>query len=119
MPLRIIVCGGREYRDYPAIRKALDLLHARHAITEVVHGGAFGADRLGGAWAEENGIPVRMFLADWHKHGKSAGHLRNRQMLLEARPDLVVAFPGGRGTANMIENATKEGVRVWEPYRKK
>ena len=115
MSNRILVCGGRDYTNYAAIREALDSLHSRHGVGEVIHGGAYGADRLGGAWAEANGIPVRVFPADWEKHGRSAGHIRNRQMLFKGLPHLVVAFPGGRGTANMIENARKEGVKVWQP----
>jgi len=52
------------------------------------------------------------FPADWSRHGKSAGPIRNRQMLIEGRPDIVVAFPGGKGTANMIKQAVEAGVKV-------
>lgn len=112
----MLVCGGRDYGDVARLNTALEALHGRRRITMVIEGGAWGADRLASAWAQQHGIEVRTFPADWEKHGKSAGHRRNRQMLLEGLPNLVVAFPGGRGTANMIENARKEGVKVWQPY---
>jgi hypothetical protein len=56
--------------------------------------------------------PVSTFFAAWHEHGRGAGPIRNRQMLEEGRPDLVVAFPGGHGTAGMIKLALKAGVPV-------
>ena len=52
------------------------------------------------------------FPAEWKKHGKAAGPIRNRKMLQDGKPDLVLAFPGGRGTANMVELATDAGIRV-------
>jgi hypothetical protein len=117
--MRVLACGGRDFRDYTMHDKALDLLHSRRPVTCLIHGGAAGADALSGAWAEERGIQVLVFYADWDKHGRAAGHLRNRRMLMEGHPELVVAFPGGRGTANMIENATKEGTKVWQPYARR
>jgi UDP-N-acetylmuramoylalanine-D-glutamate ligase len=59
-------------------------------------------------------IPVETYEADWDTHGKAAGPIRNKRMLDEGKPDLVVAFPGGRGTANMISQARKAGVEVIE-----
>lgn len=69
---------------------------------------------MGGRYAEERGIPVRAFPADWTTHGKAAGPIRNSQMLKDGQPDLVVAFlgPNSRGTANMISQAEKAGVPV-------
>ena len=52
-----------------------------------------------------NGVVVEEFKADWDKFGRAAGPIRNAQMLREGKPDLVVAFPGGRGTANMVAQA--------------
>lgn len=60
--------------------------------------------------------PVRAFPADWHRDGKAAGPIRNRRMLLEGMPDLVVAFPGGRGTADMVRRARAAGIEVVEPF---
>jgi hypothetical protein len=60
-----------------------------------------------------------VFYADWDKHGRAAGPIRNQQMLDEGKPDLVVAFllPQGSGTLDMIRRTEKAGieVRVIEP----
>lgn len=113
--LRLIVCGGRDYRDGAAIFDALDRVHARFGIACIIEGGASGADRMAYNWARWRGVEVVEFLADWDAHGRSAGPRRNRQMLNEGRPNGVVAFPGGRGTADMIGAAGALGIPVWEP----
>jgi hypothetical protein len=69
---------------------------------------------LAGKWAAYNGIPIAEFPAQWDLHGKRAGYLRNKQMLEEGQPDLVVAFPGGRGTADMVRQSREAGVPVIE-----
>lgn len=68
---------------------------------------------MAGEFGKWKGIPVRVFPADWETHGRAAGHIRNRQMLVEGKPDIVVAFAGGRGTQNMINQARKAGVTVF------
>lgn len=75
-----------------------------------------GADILGGRYGEENKLSVLRFPAQWSKFGKSAGPIRNRQMLRDGAPDLVVAFlaPNSRGTKDMINAAKKAGVPVKE-----
>ena len=88
----------------------------RSAITLIIHGGASGADRLAGAWANQNGVNVVEYKARWKQFGKGAGPIRNRQMLDEGKPDLVVAFKGDRGTANMIKQADDRGVKVIECF---
>ena len=106
--MKILVCGGRDYSDWDS----LDVILCAHKPTLIIHGGARGADSLAGWWARCRLVPVRVFPADWSKYGKAAGIIRNKQMLDEGKPDLVIAFPGGRGTANMIEQAKAAGVRV-------
>lgn len=59
-------------------------------------------------------VPVIVYHADWNAHGRSAGPIRNAKMLAEGKPDLVVAFPGGKGTAHMVGIARKAGVPVVE-----
>jgi hypothetical protein len=113
--MRLLVCGGRAFAAGYEIRRALDWAHARSAITLIIEGGAPGADRLGREWAQAMHIPVRTFPALWGSLGRRAGPVRNRQMLAEGLPDEVVAFPGGRGTADMIEAAFSVGVPVWQP----
>lgn len=111
-----LICGGRDYDDGPAIARALDALHAKCGITRIIEGGALGVDAHARMWAQVRGIDVRTFYADWQTHGRRAGPLRNARMLDEGRPDGVVAFPGGRGTADMIRQALTAGLKVWRPY---
>jgi len=112
-----LVCGGRDYADRERVREILDDIHALTPITTLVHGAAPGADSLAFEWAIANNIPARSFPADWQKHGKAAGPIRNQQMLDEGRPDIVVAFPGGRGTADMVTRSRAHGAspqRIYE-----
>ncbi len=108
---RVLVCGGRDYSDYSALCAALDhLLSARLPNVVIIHGAAPGADSLAGQYAVDRGLACEAFPADWQTHGRAAGPIRNARMLAEGKPDAVVAFPGGRGTANMIAQA--EAARV-------
>ena len=108
--MRTIIAGSRTFDDYPAMYYAMK--SCPFQITEVVSGNAAGADRLGETWAWYNRIPVTMFKPDWDKFGKSAGVRRNRQMAEYA--DALVAFWDGssKGTAHMIQEATKQGLVV-------
>lgn len=111
--MRLLVCGGRDYTDAKALHARLDaLVKERGRVSVLIHGAARGADSLASTWAEANGIPTLPFPADWSTYGKSAGAIRNSQMLTEGQPDLVVAFPGGAGTANMVRQARDARVRV-------
>ena len=112
-PLRIIICGGRDYEDYNALRRYMDKFHWNTPVGEVIQGGARGADTIASAWALTRGIPCTEVVADWESHGKAAGVIRNRAMA-DLRPDAVVAFPGGKGTAMMVNLARRRGVRVYE-----
>ena len=109
--VKVLVCGGRTWNDRGSVSRVLSLLRP----TEVIHGAASGADQLARDWALHNQVLIRQFPADWAKHGKAAGPMRNQRMLDESKPDVVVAFPGGRGTADMVRRAKAAGVRVMEP----
>jgi hypothetical protein len=104
--VKVLVCGGRNYIDIPSVSRILDGLKP----TEIIHGGAPGADAIADMWAMANKIPVSMYKAKWEKYGRAAGPRRNQQMLEEAKPDVVVAFPGGKGTADMVRRAKKAGI---------
>lgn len=117
--LRVLVCGGRDLRDAKGMWHHLDRLHADRGVAVLIHGGAVGADSLAGRWAAERGIDLTVFPANWQRHGTAAGPIRNARMLAEGKPDAVIAFPGGRGTANMIAQARKAGVPVWQPMEGK
>jgi hypothetical protein len=110
--LKVLVCGGRNFDDSLTLGSWLGGIHKRQGIALLIEGGARGADFMARKFAEWAGIPVRTFPADWDAHGKAAGPIRNQQMLDEGKPDIVVAFEGGRGTADMIDRAEKAGVRV-------
>lgn len=103
-----LVCGGRDYRNKANLFSFLDSLE----IEAVIHGGADGADRLAGEWAIARKVPEIIVPAQWNGFGKSAGILRNQWMLKFTKVDTVIAFPGGRGTADMVKQATKAGLTV-------
>jgi hypothetical protein len=128
----IIVCGGRSYGSVPSgvpadtykhhvvqaeqervrLDQILDAAVKRLGLREIAVGDATGADALAAAYAEQRGIPFRVFVADWQGQGKTAGPLRNRRMLEESLPSAVIAFPGSKGTRNMCDIAERAGVRV-------
>ena len=110
--MRILVCGGREFDNWERIDTELGFYAATSGIETIIQGGAKGADFLAKAWAKYKGIPVDEWPADWKAHGKAAGGIRNQKMLDEGRPNIVLAFPGGRGTADMTSRAQRAGVRV-------
>jgi len=108
----VLVCGGRAFTDADTVDRWLSMLKTRPSL--IVHGGAGGVDTLAHLWAKENGIDVRPYPADWSKLGPKAGPVRNQRMLDEGKPNLVLAFEGGRGTADMVRRARKAGVPVIE-----
>lgn len=110
--MKVLVCGGRDYHDYVSLAKLLDWFRQTRGVDVLIHGGANGADSLAGDWAHSHGIPVEVYYAKWDLHGRSAGIIRNVTMLKDARPDVVIAFAGGRGTADMIRRSRDAGVRV-------
>jgi hypothetical protein len=95
--LRALVCGGRDFADRDLAFGCLDRFHATHPIKCVIHGAARGADTLGAEWATARGVPVEPYPADWKRHGRAAGPIRNAAMLANGKPAVVVAFPGGQG----------------------
>ena len=115
MSLRIAVTGGRNYNDKKSIFEALDnLQEKRGIISEIAHGMAKGADTISGEWAKKKGITEIRFPARWDLYGRSAGPIRNRELLESAQPDLLLAFPGGRGTADMVSAARSQSIEVVE-----
>lgn len=110
--MRLLVCGGRKFSDRDGMYKVLD---SYEGVEVLINGKAPGADSLAREWAVERGIEPEDYPADWDRYGKrSAGVIRNWQMLREGKPDLVVAFPGpdSKGTWHMVDIARKAGVEV-------
>lgn len=113
--MRLLVCGGRDFEDreltYELISKTLGSDEKEHHV--IIHGGAKGADTLAGDYAKENGLACEVYHAEWERFGKAAGAKRNRRMLVEGKPNAVLAMPGGRGTANMVKQTKSYGVPVY------
>ena len=125
---RVLVCGGRDYADRERVRMAMRRLYERGTLV-VIHGAAPGADTMAAeewrAIIREDHARVRAasggkrnsdlaaegWPADWKRLGRAAGPIRNAHMITR-KPDVVIAFPGGRGTADMIARATAAGIPV-------
>lgn len=91
------------------MRQVLD----EYPIELLINGAARGADLLSSMWAQNTGTPYAEVPALWAAFGKSAGHMRNRVMIEQFSPiDLVIAFPGGAGTASMVKIARSLDVAV-------
>ena len=138
--LRVLVCGGRKFgfsaslhtRHTPAFHRAIDDDVRDHELlcdtlgamigdlVCIVHGGASSADTLAGRWARRYGVPEHVFKANWYPNGRaggldrSAGPRRNQLMLAEGKPDLVIGFRGGKGTADMLTAARAADIEVRE-----
>jgi hypothetical protein len=111
-PRVVLVCGGRHYADAGKVNATLSALRPRP--TKIITGDARGADALAYLWAWDHGVEYEGFPADWRNFGKAAGPLRNSQMLNAEKVDLVVAFPGGAGTADMVAKARAKNIPVQE-----
>lgn len=136
--MRVLVCGGRDFGEMPkgyaqedydihrertdhqvmALCETLDILDVDRRISVLIHGACrTGADRHANAWAQRKMKPIEAYPAVWRVDGKidkSAGPRRNQRMIDVGRPQLVVAFSGGRGTADMVSRAKKAGIEVIE-----
>lgn len=112
--MKVLVCGGRGWRDGEFVERVLDrVLANRGPIERLIHGDAHGADQLAGAWARKHGVLEWDFLPEWHRVEAPDAAARNQRMI-EASPDLVIAFPGGAGTADMLKRVRDAGIEVVE-----
>ncbi len=109
--MRILVCGGRAYENYEHVQRVLDGLLQQHPKFTLVEGGAHGADTLARTWAQNRNLTFETYIANWQRDGRAAGPIRN-ELMLSTGIDLVVAFPGGRGTNHMVSIAQRDGVPV-------
>lgn len=127
--VRVLICGGRNYADHAAVDKLMqDVITRFGPIACVIHGAATGADTLGMEWALTHNIGHAPYPADWtdlthtdalirvRRDGKRydarAGFRRNQRMIDEGKPNIVVALPGGNGTADMVARARKAGLEI-------
>lgn len=115
--MRVLVTGGREFADGEFLFRRLDAMHVQRRIMKVIHGGAKGADALAADWAKKKGINGEPYYADWRLYGKMAGFRRNQKMIERGKPDVIVAFPGGSGTRDMVRRGEIFGIPVLKCYR--
>lgn len=106
--MRILVTGGRNYTDRCTVWRMLGALNPE---TTIIHGGCSGADTLADEAARYYGMSIEVFAAEWDEHGKAAGPIRNQKMI-DADPDLVIAFRGGRGTRDTLRRARDAGIPI-------
>ena len=128
---KLLVCGGRHFgwKELPTrqpvpdmenlkiLAKELSKIHQSvknlHMELVIIHGDEKnGADNWASKWATDNDVKQIPFPADWKTHGKAGGPIRNKQMLVDGQPNLMLATPGGKGTKNMVEQAQKFNVPV-------
>lgn len=111
--MRVLICGDRHWSDWQAIDTYVSLLPVGSVV---IQGEAPGADSAAREAAVAHGYAFESYPADWAAYGRAAGPIRNKQMLTEGQPDLVVAFhddlESSKGTMNMISQARKAGVPV-------
>jgi len=107
--MRIIITGGREYTDYDLVFRTL--LEYVDQCPTIVNGGERGADTLAENVARALGFPVEKHPANWKELGPMAGPIRNQQMI-DLGADLVIAFPGGRGTLDCVRKAVASQIDV-------
>lgn len=108
--MKVIIAGSRGINDYAIVKQAI--INSGFRISEVVSGGCRGVDKLGERWGKENRLPVKVFPADWSM-GKSAGPIRNAKMADYADALIAIWANNSRGTANMIDQAEKNGLLVF------
>ena len=112
--MRVLVCGSRHSDDVHLVFETLDALHARRPISFLIERGATGADKYAAAWADQANVRSQAFRAEWMRYGADAETIRDQQVIEQGSPDLVVAFPGGRGTADMVRRARAASIEVIE-----
>jgi hypothetical protein len=108
--MRVCICGGRNYFNAEKVNEVLDYAYQRKPFV-LISGGATGADTLGIQWARSREVPVEVYPAQWRLYGRRAGPLRNLKMI-GTGIDVLLAFPGGRGTQHMMLACMKHGIKV-------
>lgn len=125
--MRVLVCGSRTFNDWDLFKDTMSELVPGNDHT-IISGAARGADTMASEWAKYRGCALEEYPAKWYEYGKAAGPIRNKQMLDEGKPDLVLAFlsPVAKqeifyglssskhspGTRDMIRQAEKAGIPV-------
>ncbi len=112
--MRLVVAGSRTFTDQARLFAELDRLALVRTITAIISGCAAGADQLGELWAAARRVPVVRFPAEWRKHGRAAGILRNQRMTCAADAADIFFGPGPcRGSRDMARRARAAGLPVF------
>jgi hypothetical protein len=113
--MKVIIAGSRGITDIRVVEEAMRL--CGFVVTEVVSGTASGVDRLGEQWAQKRNIPIKRFPADWAKHKRAAGFIRNKIMVeyvKETKGAVVAIWDGqSRGTSHTIDLAKEAGLQLF------
>lgn len=115
--MRLLICGGRNFIDVEYAIPRFQQLHQKTPVSVLICGMAAGGDMIGYAWASELGIPIEEYPVlkeDWRRHGKAAGTIRNFKMRDQGKPNIVLALPGGNGTAHMCRIVREIGIEPIE-----
>lgn len=111
--MNLIIAGCRDFTDRDFIYEGIDSFIDEYGTPDVIiEGGAKGVDRMAYYYAKDNGIPVKVFPADWNKYGRAAGPIRNEEMAKYGTHLLAFWDGKSRGTKNMIETARRYGLVV-------
>lgn len=115
--MKVIICGDRHWNNFDSIIDVVKRLKAKYGDITIIQGECEGADLLAKRAAVACGVPVKGYPADWKKYGKSAGPLRNQQMLDKEKPDMVIAFhpdiENSKGTKDMIKRARGQSIKTY------
>lgn len=120
--MKLIIAGGRDIAlTVNEIAEDLNnsLPNWKTDLTEIVSGGAKGVDASGEKFAKSVGLPIKRFKADWNKHGKAAGPIRNKQMAEYGDLLLLCWDEKSKGSASMKREAEKAGLRIMEMIRRR
>lgn len=110
----IAIIGSRDFKNKNLLDETMQKLHQTYTISQIISGGAKGADTMGVQWANKNDIPTTVFYPDFKKH-KRAYHFRNRQIVKAS--DIIVAFWNGHSTGtkytiNFAKSLEKEVIVI-------
>jgi len=101
--MKLAIVGSRSFNNYNLLKSDLDNFRKDHDVTEIISGGARGADTFAERYAEENKIKLTVYYADWEKHGKAAGYIRNHDIIKNCDYCMAYWDDVSKGTANSIQ----------------
>lgn len=112
--MKYVIFGSRDFTDFNLLSTIIESTNSykNGDITEIISGGAGGADSLGSRFAREHNIPLVLMLAEWAIYGRGAGYLRNTKMAEHADKGICFWDGQSRGTKQMLLECKKRGIPV-------